>query len=305
MPDMRPVPEPRPEIGRAPRDLPFTLDIRRVHLAVGWVAFGLPLSLLALGLLPQVCFYTSISHFYFSPVGGDLFVGMLSFIGLLLLCLYSFDMTGRDGTLGWHWYDVALIRVAGIAALLVAFVPTRGSGCAFGGGAVPRAFVGGAEGSEDFPAPASPPDTVAGAPSFDFWGQLLGLERTREPGVLDAVHYAAAGVMFLILAYVVLWVFTRVNSDTALRAGNRKDLRNRCYAVLGRMILASVAVLAVKSGLGALLPDGAGDGFLSVWNGFRLTFVFEALGLFAFGLAWMIKGRFLRFFEDAHHPRAA
>lgn len=303
MPDTPPAPEPRPQTG--PRDLPFTIDLERVHLAVGWVAFGLPLSLLALALLPQVCFYASISHFYFSPIGGDLFVGMLSFIGLLLLCLYSFDMTGRDGTLGWHWYDVALIRLAGIAALLVAFVPTRGSGCAFGGRAVPRAFVGAAEGSEDFPAPTTPPDAVAGAPSLDFWGQLLGLERTRKAGLLDAVHYAAAGVMFLILAYVVLRVFTRVNSGTALREGSRKDLRNRCYTVLGRMILAAVAVLAVKSGLGAILPDAASDSFLAVWNGFRLTFVFEALGLFAFGLAWMIKGRFLPLFEDALHPRAA
>ncbi|MDZ7709043.1 MAG: hypothetical protein U5K36_02285 [Roseovarius sp.] len=78
----------------APRDLPFRIDLRRIHLAVGWIAFGLPLSLIAVSWLPAVCFHDSISHFYFSPVGGDILVGALSFIGLLLLCLYSFDAAG-------------------------------------------------------------------------------------------------------------------------------------------------------------------------------------------------------------------
>ncbi|PKQ11150.1 MAG: hypothetical protein CVT70_15425 [Alphaproteobacteria bacterium HGW-Alphaproteobacteria-1] len=284
----------------SPRDLPFRIDIKRVHLAVGWVAFGLPVSLLALGLLvPTICFYASISHFYFSPIGGDLFVGMLSFVGLLLLCLYSFDMAGCDGALGWRWYDVALIRIAGIAALLVAFVPTHGSGCVFKAGQVPRAFVGEAIGSEDFPFRPEPLDAVSGAPSFDFWGVLLGLDRIRD-SALDWVHNIAAGVMFLILAYVVLRVFTRVNSEDALREGNRKDLRNRCYRALGLVILGAVAVLALKT---ALFSEA--ETFLRIWNGLRLTFVFEALALAAFGLAWMIKGRFLPVFEDRLHPRAA
>ena len=29
------------------------------------------------------------------------------------------------------------------------------------------------------------------------------------------------------------------------------------------------------------------------WEGYRLTFVFEAIGLMAFGLAWLVKGRFI------------
>ena len=44
----------------APRDLPFTVDLRRIHLAVGWIAFGLPLSLIAVSQLPTVCFHDSI-----------------------------------------------------------------------------------------------------------------------------------------------------------------------------------------------------------------------------------------------------
>lgn len=288
--------EPAP---RAARDLPFAIDLRRVHLAVGWIAVALPLSLLALTFLPQVCFYGSISHFYFSPIGGDLFVGMLSFIGLLLLFLYSFRAPGHDGTLGWRWYDVVAIRLAGIAALVVAFVPTGGSGCSFGDGAVPRAFVRGAGDSENFPI-AEPPGEmtpVTGTPSFDFPGTVFG---AGSESWLSVAHYAAAGAMFLILAYVVLVVFTRVNSDAARAPGNRKELRNRCYRGLGLVILAVVAVLAVK-----MLAIRDPSPLLRFWNTARLTFALEAVGLMAFGLAWMIKGRFLRVLEDKAAPRHA
>ena len=260
----------------APRDVPFVVDLRRIHLAVGWIAVGLPLSLLAVAWLPTVCFHDSISHFYYSPIGGDILVGALSFIGLLLLCLYSFKAAGCAGAQRWTWQDIALIRLAGLAALLVAFVPTSGLGCALAGAKAARVFL-----------------LDTDKTSVDFWAALL--DRAEPTGFpLDAVHYGAAGVMFLILAYVVLRVFTRVNSDAAEMQGNRKTLRNGCYRVLGGAILAVVAVLGVKMAVGLFSPE-----FLNFWNGHNLTFVFEAAGLFAFGLAWMIKGRFLPIFEDA------
>jgi len=269
----------------APRALPFTVDLRRIHLAVGWIAFGLPLSLVAVAWLPTVCHHDSISHFYFSPAGGDILVGALSFIGLLMLCLYSFEAAGCEGARRWTRMDIFLIRLAGVASLLVAFVPATGPGCNRAGIEGARALL-----------------TGGNDPSFDFWAVLLG--RTEPTGFpLDAVHYIAAGVMFLILAYVVLRVFTRVNSEAARKDGNRKSLRNACYLVLGRTILAMVAVLAVKMAVGRIAPE-----FLDVWNRLNLTFVCEAVGLGAFGLAWMIKGRFLPVFEDAaakRQPRAA
>jgi len=291
----------------APRDLPFSIDLRRVHLTVGWIAVGLPVALLALTWLPQICAYSSISHFYFSPVAGDLFVGLLSFIGLLLLCLYSLDMVGREGARAFTKRDVLAIRLAGLAALVVAFVPARGSGCVFGGGAVPRGFVAGARGGEDHPFHTRPIETVEGTLSFDLWGRLLGLPRDRDMILLDMLHYVAAGFMFLILACIVLRVFTRDNSGEG--QGDRKDLRNRCYRVSGRIILGAVALLAVRSGLEPLLElvlgETASQGFQTYWNGLRLTFVLEAAALLAFGFAWMVKGRFLPVFEDRLHTRAA
>ncbi|MGB0251450.1 MAG: hypothetical protein EBW44_00145 [Rhodobacteraceae bacterium] len=43
--------------------------------------------------------------------------------------------------------------------------------------------------------------------------------------------------------------------------------------------------------LGVLARGSTGRRFRS-WEGYRLTFVFEAIGLMAFGLAWLVKGQF-------------
>ena len=70
-----------------------------------------------------------------------------------------------------------------------------------------------------------------------------------------------------------------------------------------------VAVLGIKALLlQGILPDGTAQNLAALWDSLRLTFVFEATGLIAFGLSWMIKGRFLPVFEDAAaraQPRAA
>ncbi len=63
-------------------NLPFSISLRRVNQGVGWVALLLPFSLLLVTFATNTCFKTSISHYYFSRLGGDLFVGGLCFIGL-------------------------------------------------------------------------------------------------------------------------------------------------------------------------------------------------------------------------------
>ena len=105
--------------------------------------------------------------------------------------------------------------------------------------------------------------------------------------------------MFLILAYFSYFVFTRENSSASLAAGNRKSRRNRAYRVLGVIIFASVLALGVKAAaLEFVLDPATAENFGKWWDGLRLTFWFEALGLVAFGLSWMIKGRFLKYYED-------
>lgn len=278
------------------QDLPFDVDLRRLNLGIGYVALGLPLALAAVSALTGTCFRASISHYYFARIGGDILVGALSFIGLMLMFFYGFRAPGRAGCMGWRWYDVALLKLAGLAAVLVAFVPTTGSGCSFDGLDVVRPFLIGATGSDGFHPPGG---SVTGTPAFDFWGSLAPFA-SGVPVALKMIHFGAAGVMFLILGYFSVSVFTRVNSPAALESGSRKDRRNAWYRALGMGIFAVVAVLAVKAAaLHLILPDAMAERIEALWDRLHLTFLFEAAGLVAFGLSWMIKGRFLYAFEDA------
>jgi hypothetical protein len=90
------------------------------------------------------------------------------------------------------------------------------------------------------------------------------------------VHAVAAVSLFAILAYFCIFLFTRSNSAKA----------NRVYYLCGGVILAGM-VLALASNL---LPD-------AVRHAVRPRFWCEAVAVFAFGFAWLVKGEAL--FKDA------
>jgi len=106
-------------------DLPFSISLRRVNKGVGYVALLLPFCLLLVTWFTNTCFNESISHYYFSRIGGDLFVGGLVFIGLMLTFFYSFTGGEQvDGYRAHRWHDIRAARLAGVCALLIAFSPT-------------------------------------------------------------------------------------------------------------------------------------------------------------------------------------
>ncbi|KRD08204.1 hypothetical protein ASE21_16060 [Flavobacterium sp. Root901] len=94
---------------------------------------------------------------------------------------------------------------------------------------------------------------------------------------LGWLHYGFAAMLFLILALLAIHVFT---------IGQEKDPRepksilheNNIYRACGYIILASVVLVPVSESLKLFSYS---------------TLVFEALALFAFGTAWLIKGRVL------------
>jgi len=279
-------------------DLPFDVDLRKLNRGVGYVALLLPVSLVLVTILTNTCFNASISHYYYSRLGGDILVGALSFIGLLLMFFYGFRTTNRVGCLGYGKLDIVLLKLAGLAGVLVAFSPTTGSGCAYDGAEAARVFLTGAQGSEGFHPPGG---TVTGTISYDFWASFPAFASPGNvPMLLKALHFGAAGVMFAILGYFSYFVFTRVNSPAARAPGNRKDRRNLWYRALGRVIFAVVGVLAIKGALLELvLPTAMAETIAALWDSLRLTFICESLGLISFGISWMIKGRFIYAFEDA------
>ncbi len=270
--------------------LPFRVSLEAVNKAVGLVALGLPIALLLVGKILNSCAeIDSISHYYFTRLGGDILVGSLSLIGVLLAFFYQMPRP-VDGYLGHTRTDIWLAKLAGLCAFGIAFVPTTGSGCEEYAGSVARLFLTGVEGSAvQFPpvGAAQPP-----APSYDFWA-TLGV----DTGMLRATHNASALVMFSVLAYFALVVFRRPQSAAALEdnqtAEATKARRNRIYLLSGWAIVAAILALVLKT----LLLKAGSDG-LALWNAWNLTFWFESAALMAFGISWATKGRIFSALRD-------
>ena len=271
--------------------LPFRISLRAVNKGVGAVALGLPFALLLVGKLGNACAsIDSISHYYYTKIGGDVLVGSLSFIGVLLLFFYRLpgNWSGTagdvDGYLGHKPIDMWLLRFAGLCALGVAFFPTSGPGCEMFNDATARVFLLDAQGGH-----AGYTTPVTGKISFDFWAQTGVTSK-----IITNLHFISAAGMFLVLAYFSIFVFTRAQSseargdktDAGYKITDRKWWRNFGYYVFGGLILLAIAALAVK----AFVFDDK-PGIIAWWNAKNLTFWFEALALVAFGFSWSMKGR--------------
>lgn len=233
------------------------VDQHRLAFLVGLVALGLPFSLLV-ARASGTCDYQSISHFYYAQFWGDVFVGSLVFIGTFLIAYRGQCRPERT-----------LASITGIAAYAVALFPTDGRGCEL------REFSGRALADFSLPKgadfvtvkPASPPNAL-----FELF-----------PGV-GIWHAVAAAIVFLFLAWFCFCVFTRITDDQRLPDGSptqEKRQRNRIYRLCGALIL--IAIVAIGVG---------GEVWEKDWNRLNLTFWFEALALWAFGLSWMTRGRF-------------
>jgi hypothetical protein len=296
----------------AGRGLPFRVSLEAVNKAVGLVALGLPFALLAVSAIGGTCRgIDSISHYYYSRLGGDLLVGALCLIGTLLAFFYKAPGP-VDGYLGHSRRDMIAVRIAGLCAFGVALVPAAGSGCENFAGGITRLFLSGASGSAALDmgalrdtlgaqdaAQIAELATALGSTDagFDFWG-TLGVSST----IVTKIHYLSALGMFLVLAYYALVVFPRPQSVSALQGTGctgRKRWRNRLYRTCGGLIVLAMLALGYFS---VFLQNGCGEG--CVWNRLNLTFWFEALALVAFGVSWSVKGRVFSALHDRAEPDA-
>jgi hypothetical protein len=99
-------------------------------------------------------------------------------------------------------------------------------------------------------------------------------------------HYSAAGLFFLCLSYMTLFLFTKSNKAPNER-GLKKTIRNRIYRTCG--ILIFLAVLILFAGSIKIIPG-------EFFKNYPLTFWMETLAIESFGFAWLIKGETL--FKD-------
>ena len=111
-----------------------------------------------------------------------------------------------------------------------------------------------------------------------FFDGLIGSDTLQS-----ALHFGAAGIFLVALALMCLRLFTRSDTD---RPGRHKIRRNRLYRTCGWTILAMVAALLVFK----LLLRDLGQRWDAGWH---FTFWAESVAVWAFGIAWLVKGEAL------------
>lgn len=97
-------------------------------------------------------------------------------------------------------------------------------------------------------------------------------------GFFDTAHYLSAGVFFLLMAYMSLFLFTK--TDPQQEPTKEKLKRNRVYKICGIIMLVAMALIP------CLMIPGVPQSFLNL----RPEFWFECLVLIPFGISWLTKG---------------
>ena len=246
---------------------PIPLRQKQLAVYVGLVAFCLPVVLyIGTGIAP-FCRPSSISHSYYVPFFGPLFIAAMGFIAVFLFCFPGHSKA-----------DGRLATLAGAAARGVALFPTARDGCAlrhYTG----QVFVTYREGPEGSTVPELFYDYLL-FPDVTLLGQPIGTQ---------VIHFLCAGILFAILGFFSLWSFRRNNGegviahpDGSYAMSVAKRRRNRIYTLCGLVIFACMALLP--------LFGQTGDG---VDTALPPVFVIESVALFAFGLSWVVKGRLL------------
>lgn len=247
---------------------------RELHaLWIGIIAFTMP-ALLYYSNQTSECFRDTISHTYYTPFWGDVFVALTAFVGVSLLFYKGQSKAER-----------LLAIIAGIGAVIVAIVPTTGTGCE---------------------------TTYATSRVFLFSDTDKILKDAFIPGEMySTIHGVAAGVLFLMLTIFSVFVFTAIDktNNYQMKSDNRnKRIRNTVYRITGGVMLATLILLAMNKFFG--FPDcdifdpslGIGESRLTcekgdklfsslIWDELNLTFYFEWAALASFGIAWFVKGR--------------
>ena len=105
---------------------------------------------------------------------------------------------------------------------------------------------------------------------------LVALIPSTHPGIQLTLHYVFAGALFVLLAYISYFRFTRQGNEPT----EAKLTRNRVYRRCAVVMVVCVGLIPVVE-LAHLDTR-----FAAV----RPVFVLETLALWAFGLSWLVKG---------------
>ena len=245
---------------------------RALERLTGIIAFGLPLVLLLFWSINDTCPIDSISHSYFRPGAGDIFLISLAIVGTVLLAYR-----------GENAWEKTVARVGGIAAFGVAVFPTGGRGCQ------------GSEMTAQIIARLQfQPGETAGTETYAIVAEDVSLNDRLRWFDLSAyignfdLHYLSAGILFIALT-ILCYSFMKAKGSQKVNDMPTTAKRNRNMVYL--VCLVSMIICLGMLVLYVVFSDN--PAFHAMWVGQNLTFWFELWALFAFGIAWIVRGRLI------------
>jgi hypothetical protein len=106
--------------------------------------------------------------------------------------------------------------------------------------------------------------------------------------VVSTLHLVFAGVLFGLLAYFALFLFTKSDAVGSMTAAKRR--RNRLYRICGVVIVVALVLIGLAQ---VLQPP-------SSWHA---VLFLESAAVIAFGVSWLVKGRLFGILADAPGSR--
>lgn len=184
---------------------------------------------------------------------GDVFVGIVIAIGVFLITYKGYSERPARFRLG----DFEMSLIAGTAAIFVALFPTPFE---LGANLCLQTLT------DQVAACSIEPETTI----------LTGLLFVAGP-----IHFLSAGIFFVCLAYFCLVLFP-MGGKRMVDGRAAWSFEHIVYWAAGWTILACILAIALLFGFGLEAPKEAGAVF---WA--------EAIAVYAFAVAWLVKGRML------------
>jgi len=230
----------------------LVLSYTRVRTALGLLGMALPLVLLIGGIFfEDDGLAPSISDFYHTTY-RDIFVGTMVAIGVFLISYRGYAPSDRD-----RLPDDVLATIAGIGAFGTAFFPNE---------LPPHVLAAYGD--------LSDPANWQEVPATTVFQRMVGIRTAPY------FHYVFATMFFGSLALFCFVKFAR-HSKVAWR--------RRLYLSCGWIILGALALAFVASMLKIFGPETSP--LVQFVKGSPVIFWLEAIGVWAFGLSWLIKGK--------------